>query len=187
MPVGNTCTVRWARHVTRTGETKNICEVVVKQRKGRVGNLHADRSHAQSSVYSRLHVSSTSGCFCKTNMNIMLEVCDCVHWIKPSIRFSESGNGICGSFIGGDGRHLQSPGCNWWIWKNVFCKAAWHLRDVRTAPNGSIVDGSLLFACRVQSRREIAHWNGFSLATRSAQWQLVTTFLGHSSSCEVYF
>ena len=169
--------MRWARHVTRTGEAKNICGVVVKQRKGRFGNLNADRRHAQPSVYSRLHVSSScSGCYSKTDINIILEMCDCVHWIKPAIRFSESGKGISGSIRGGDGRHFQCLVCNWWISKNFFCEAAWHLRNARRAPNGDIVDGSLLFACRVKSGREIAHWNGFSLATRSTQWYVVTTF-----------
>jgi hypothetical protein len=45
-------------------------------------------------------------------MNIILEVWDCVRWIKPMIRFSESGYGISGSFKGGNGRYFQ---CRAWL------------------------------------------------------------------------
>ena len=134
LPAGNICTVRWARHVTRTGETKNICEVVMKQRKGRVGNLNADRSHTHASVYSRPgYVSALTVRL--TNMNIMLEVWDCVHWIKPGIRFPECGYGISGSFKSGNGRHFQCHGCSWWICKNVFVQlldasAMWEERQM---------------------------------------------------------
>ena len=61
-PRRNIYGVRLARHVTRTGETVNICKTLfMKQWKG--------------SRWKR-------GCCCKTNLNVSLEVYDCVKWIR---------------------------------------------------------------------------------------------------------